>query len=560
MQYARGARRSVLLALALLSACAASDPNSDRESGRLPNGVIGNYLAGRFALSQGDSHIAANDLLNAVGQAPGDPVLTLQAFIASLDAGRPEAVTLARQLPDSQVAQLVLADADLKAGRWDAAEQRFHALPRQGLTQLLQPLLVAWAQQGDGRTDTALATLQPYTDSPRFRGIFTLHAAMIADLGGRKDTAARLYRATEAGMSEPNLRMAQILASWDARSSQPAEAQRVLASLPMVAPDLAISLPGLMANLTKRPVPRASDGIAEAYFTFAALLQAQNADAFSLIMLRLALDLRPDFAAARVLGADILQNQHHPRIALRMLNEVPATDPLVAIVRLRRAALLDRLGRSDEAMRDLEQMARDYPGSPIPDEQRGNILRSKQRFPEAVAAFDKAIARIPHPVASDWIVFYDRGAALDRAHHWPKAEADFRRALALSPNQPVVLNYLGYSLANLGRQLDQAREMIQRAAQQRPNDAAITDSLGWVMFRQGDNKDAVKTLQRAVELQPEDPTINEHLGDAYWATGRKIEAQYQWRRALTLNPAAEDAVKLEAKLDTGQPAAVISGQ
>jgi tetratricopeptide (TPR) repeat protein len=526
----------------------------------VPNGIIGDYLAGRFALSEGDSQTAANDLLKAVTQQPGDPELTLQAFIASLDAGRPEAIKLARQLPDSQVAQLVLADVDIKAGNWQSAEQRFHNLPRQGLTQLLQPLLVAWAQQGDGRTDTALSTLRPYVDNPRFRAIFALHAAMIADLGDRKDEAARLYRATETDLTQPNVRMAQILASWEARSSQPAEAQRILASLPAVAPDLSIAMPGLLATVTKRPVPRASDGVAEAYFTFAALLQAQDASDFSLVMLRLSLDLRPDFAAARLLAADILQNEHHPDLALRTLNEVPPTDPLIAIVRLRRTALIEGLGRSDDAMRDLERMAQDYPDSPLPDQQRGDILRSKQRFPDAVVAYDRAIARISRPQAPDWILFYDRGVAEERSHQWQKAEADFHHALDLSPDQPYVLNYLGYSWADMGHHLDQARQMIQRAAERRPNDGAITDSLGWVMFRQGDAKQAVTTLEHAVELEPEDSTINAHLGDAYWAAGRKIEAQYQWRRALTLNPTADDAAKLEAKLNTGRPGAVLSGQ
>ena len=166
MQYARTARRSVLLALTLLSACAASDPSSGADPGQVPAGVIGNFLAGRFAMAEGDPATAANDLLKAVAESPGDPDLTLEAFIACLNAGRPETVRLAAQLPDSQVAQLVLADVDIKAGRWQDAETRFHSLPRQGMTQLLQPLLVAWAQQGDGRTDTALSTLRPVCREP----------------------------------------------------------------------------------------------------------------------------------------------------------------------------------------------------------------------------------------------------------------------------------------------------------------------------------------------------------------------------------------------------------
>jgi tetratricopeptide (TPR) repeat protein len=559
MQHVRTARRSVLLALTLLSACAASDVASGPDTNQVPAGVIGNYLAGRFALAEGDSATAANDLLRAVAQSPDDPELTLQAFIACLSAGRPEVVKLARQLPDSQVAQLVLADLDIKAGRWSDAETRFHGLPRQGMTQLLQPLLVAWAQQGDGRTDTALSTLRPYVEDPRFRTLFALQAAMIADLGNRPEVAAGLYRTAQTSLTDPNLRSAQILSSWQARSGQPAEAQRTLAALPTAAPELAIAMPGFIASVTKRPVARASEGVAEAYFTFAALLRSQDADDFSLIMLRLALDLRPDFAAARLLAADVLGNQHHQQAALRMLSEVPATDPIASVVQLRRAALVDRLGRPEDAMKDLERMARDYPDSPLPDTQRGDILRMTQRFGDAVAAYDKAITRIPHPVTSDWIVFYDRGVAEERSHQWPKAKADFEHALQLSPDQPFVLNYLGYSLADMGHHLDEAQRMIQSAAERRPNDGAITDSLGWVLFRQGRHHEAVKTLERAVELEPEDTTINGHLGDAYWAAGRKIEAQYQWRRALTLNPTPDDALKLQAKLNPGRTGAVVSG-
>jgi tetratricopeptide (TPR) repeat protein len=560
MQYVRTARRSVLLALTLLSACAASDPPVlGPDTGQVPAGVIGNFLAGRFAMAEGDPATAANDLLKALAESPGDPDLTLEAFIACLNAGRPETVKLAAQLPESQVAQLVLADVDIKAGRWQDAETIFHSLPRQGMTQLLQPLLVAWAQQGDGRTDTALSTLRPYVENPRFRALFTVQAAMIADLGNRPEVAAGLYRSAESTMAEPNLRVAQILASWQARSGQAGEAQRTLAALLVGAPDLSISMPALIASVTKRPVPRAIDGVAEAYFTFAALLRAQDADDFSMIALRLALDLRPDFTAARLLAADILGSQHHQQAALRMLNEVPASDPIYSVVQLRRAVLVDRLGRPEDAMRDLERMARDYPDSPLPDEQRGDILRTTQRFPDAVAAYDKAIGRVAHASASDWVLYYDRGVAEERSHQWPKAKADFEHALELSPDQPFVLNYLGYSMADMGHHLDEARQMIQTAAERRPNDGAITDSLGWVLFRQGHSKEAVTTLERAVELEPEDATINEHLGDAYFAAGRKIEAQYQWRRALTLNPTPDDAAKLEAKLNTGHLGSVVSG-
>jgi Flp pilus assembly protein TadD len=185
---------------------------------------------------------------------------------------------------------------------------------------------------------------------------------------------------------------------------------------------------------------------------------------------------------------------------------------------------------------------------------QGDILRAHARFAEAVAAYDKAVALIPHPTADNWVLFYNRAVALDRDHQWPRAEADLMRALALSPGQPYALNYLGYSLTEQGRDLKRARQMIEQAAAARPDDGAIADSLGWVMLRMGDATGGMKQLERAAELEPNDATINMHLGDAYWAVGRKLDAQFQWRRAMTLNPEPDDQRRLEAKIAEGEKA------
>lgn len=567
MPHLRSVRRGVLLALSLLSACAASDPTPGggaRSARYTPTGVFGNYLVGRFAMAEADPNSAATAFLKALGRSPGDPDLLQQAFIACLAADRPEAVQLARELPDNQVAQLLLGDTEAKAGNWQAAEKRFHALPRQGMAQLLQPLLIAWVQQGDGRTDAALATLRPYIDGQQFRGLFALHGAMIADLSKRDAEAARLYRIAQTGLPDINLRVAQILASWQARTGHATEAKLSLEALSKAAPDVDISVPALTAAVRSQPVARATDGIAEAYLTLAAALRTQESSEFardfSMVMVRLALDLRPDFAAARLLASEVQLAQRHPENALQLLNGVSATDPVIALVRLRQAMILDRLDRSDEARHDLERLARENPNSPQPYSQLGDLLRLHSEFPEAIAAYDQAASRLKEPQRGDWVLFYNRGIAHERAHDWQKAEADLRRALELAPDQPFVLNYLGYSWADMGHNLDRAHQMILKAAERRPNDGAITDSLGWVLFRQGDIAEAVKTLERAVELDPEDATINGHLGDAYWAAGRKIEAQYQWRRALTLNPGADDAAKLEAKLNTHPAGSVVSGQ
>jgi tetratricopeptide (TPR) repeat protein len=565
MQHLRTLAFGSLLALLLLSACAAADPLASNsipaQQGRyVPSGVFGDYLAGRFAASQSDPSTATDAFLKALAANPTDPELLQQAFLSSVLSGRSEAVQLAHQLPDNPVAQLLLGDQAARSGNWAAAEQCFQTLPRQGLTQLLQPLLVAWAQAGAGKTDAALGTLRPFVEGQRFRGIFALHAAMIADLGGKSQDATRLYAIAQAEMPQMNLRLAQILASWQARSGQPAAAQRSLAALAEGSPDMTIAVPALEADSASRPIAQATDGMAEAYLALGGALRAQDSHEYAMLMLRLALDLRPNLTAARLLAADLLSNDQHPAAALQMLASVPNSDPLSAVIRMRRVAIMVQTGRTDDAMRELDRIAADYPDSSLPSIQRGDILRSKERYGEAITAYTTGIAKIGQPGAEDWPVFYDRGIAYEQANQWHKAEADFRRALQLAPDQPYVLNYLGYSWADKGEHLAEAQKMIQKAAEGRPNDGAITDSLGWVMLRQGNIGDAVQLLERAVELEPEDPTINGHLGDAYSAAGRMLEAQYQWRRALTLNPGPEDTAKLEAKLQTPAAASVVSGQ
>lgn len=555
MPYTRFASRTAFLALSLLSACAASDAATGGSAAGIddPAGAFGHFLAGRFAMAEADPQTAATELSRAVQLEPNEPDLTTQALLADLAAEQPGSLAMAHRIPDNQIAQLVLADEDMRAGRWDAAEKRYHALPRQGLTQLLQPLLVAWAQQGGGHTDAALQTLRPFAENPRFRGIFALHAAMIADLANDRTDANRYFEMVTGDAADTNLRLAQIVASWMARNGQVDLARQLLTAVANRAPEIRIALPDMLAHLKDRPVNSVADGLAETYVALAAALRAQGQNELSLLMLDLTFRVRPDFSAARLLQEEIQASEKHYELALKAVEAIPARDPLTAMARLRRAALLAQLDHADEAIAALKKIRTDYPDSTLPDVQLGDVLRIKHRYDEAIAAYTKAIAHIDTPQKSNWAVFYDRGVAYERAGKWPLAEADLKMALQLSPGQPFVLNYLGYSWADMGRNLPQARAMIQTAAAARQNDGAVTDSLGWVMFRQGDVANAVHALERAVELEPEDSTITSHLGDVYFAAGRKLEARYEWKRALTLNPAPEDIPKLDAKLKNGRP-------
>ena len=549
--------RLALLTLSLLAGGAANDFGQETAFGIskfVPNGAFGAYLTGRFAVQQSDLDLAAERLEAVLTQDAGVLEVANQAFIAAVMAGRPSAARLAVGVPENAVAGLVLADRDARGENWDQAAARFAALPQQGLTQILRPLLIAWAEQGAGRSGVALAGLRPALDEQRFRGVMALHAAMIADLGGLKPDADRLYQIAQAEYGGLNIRLGQILASWQARQGNPDEAQRTVRDMVGVNGDMALARIALERSVADLAVRNATDGIAETYLAMAATLRQQNANDSAQVLLRLALELREDFTAARLLLADIQEASKRTKSAVDTLASVSPSDPLAPVVTLRRANLLDSMGQDEEAFRMLEALAQQYPDRPEPLAQIADSLRRRSRFAEAAAAYDRAVARVGAPTRANWPLFYERGVALERAGDWPKAEADFEYALQLAPDQPNVLNYLGYALVEQGRNVDRARRMIERAVEQRPNDGAFVDSLGWVLLRQGDTAGALKNLERAVELQPEDPTINAHFGDVLEAVGRRREAEFQWRRALNLKPEPDDQARIEGKLRDAETA------
>jgi tetratricopeptide (TPR) repeat protein len=181
----------------------------------------------------------------------------------------------------------------------------------------------------------------------------------------------------------------------------------------------------------------------------------------------------------------------------------------------------------------------------------GNILRSRKQYADAVDIYNRAIAMIPKPDRRHWVYFYARGTSYERLKNWPPAEADLKKALELYPDQPLVLNYLGYSWIDQGINLDDGMRLIERAVAVKPDDGYIVDSLGWAHFKRGNYAEAVRYLERAVELRPDDPVLNDHLGDALWKVGREREARFQWDQSLTLKPEPEDALKTRRKIDEG---------
>jgi tetratricopeptide (TPR) repeat protein len=543
--------RLPLLAAALLSACAAG--GGDGSPGQREGSAFGAYLAGRFAAAETDTTVAADNLLYALRLDPDLPEVRSRAFIATLLDGRADAVRLARQLPENFIANLLLAGGDVQAGRWDRAEQRYRQVGRAGPLAALQPVMLAWVQLGRGNPDVALNQLRPLVDQNRLRALNALHSALIADIAGRPREAERNIRLALADQPEPSLRLATLASGVLARAGRPQDAQRLLEGIAETSDDAALAAApsNRQALFNARGVAGPADGIAEAYVALAAALRAQAQPDLALILAQLALRLRPGFAPALILAADVVSDQNHDDAALRALDQVAAEDPLAGVVALRRAILLDRVDRAEEGIALLRRLAERYPAQPQPMARLGDLLRHRERFAEAAAAYDAAVQRKGTLRARDWPLLYSRGIARERSDNWAGAERDLMRALELAPDQPLVLNYLGYTWADKGVNLERAKAMLVRATELRPQDGNIADSLGWVLYRLGDMRGAVTWLEKAVELEPRSSVINDHLGDAYWAVGRRREARFQWRRALTTDPEAAEIPKIEAKLRDG---------
>ncbi|CAA7614112.1 FOG: TPR repeat [Candidatus Terasakiella magnetica] len=563
---------SVAVTAALAAAVVACAPQTGREakaeekqavsaSARPPaeESGLGAYLAGRFAQAHGDTRAASDYYVAAARHDRENQDLQQRAFTLVLAEGRlEEAVPMAERLlaidEDAALPSIMMGVRDGRDGRYAEAEKHFAVLPQKGINGFLGPLLKAWALAGQGKFDDALKMLAPRTDTAGFAPIFDFHAALIADLAGRTDMAAEHFKASLA--AQTSVRTVEAAGAFYQRNGHMDDAaalyQRYHADhfdRTLLDGRRQLALGAGMA----RTVDSAATGLAEAMFDTASLVRQGNAHDLAMVFTRLALAARPDFPVARLLLADILAQQRRFTESNAIYRAIdPNTQP-GRFARLRLAVNFDAAGEDEAAIKELRELSAEWADGTDSLLTLGDILRRHKRFPEAAEAYDQALARIEAPNdARHWSLYYARGIALERSRQWARAEKDFLAALHLSPDQPDVLNYLGYTWVDQGINLEQGRKMIARAAELRPKDGAIIDSLGWALYRMGEYQVAVKQLERAAELKPEDPTINEHLGDALWQVGRVAEARYQWQRAMTLDPEPEQIEPLKYKIATGQ--------
>src|SRR3979411_113104 len=522
----------------------------------------GSYLAARHASVERDSNSAARFYRSALRTDAKNNESLDRQFISSLaDGDIDEAVKLADRVltidKSNRVARLVVGVRDLKLKKNAAAPGNINQSLRGLMTYLVPPLVSGWASYGAGDPKAAVANIDKLT-GPEWYPLFKdLHSGMILELAGKeKDAGARLERAYK--LDDSMLRVADDYARWLSRNKDAAAATAIYEAFDKKLPRRPLCVEELRETRAVKKLSPLVDsphaGAGEALYGIGATLTRRGGEDLALVYLQLSLYLAPNHPLALLSLADLYESVKKPAMAIKVYERMPASSPLKRNAQIQLATNLDAADRSDEAIKILKGVTAEDPKDIEAIMALGNIERGRKKFADCVQTYSQGIDVLPQGNdKANWIYYYYRGICEERSKQWSKAETDMRKALELQPEQPHVLNYLGYSWIDQGINLDEGMKMIKRAVDQRPDDGYIVDSLGWAFFRIGHYEDAVKNLERAIDLKPEDPTINDHLGDAYWRIGRTLEAKFQWAHARDLKPEPEELPKIEAKIENGLP-------
>lgn len=559
------------LVAALVAGCSSAPPRTS---------VVGDYLAGRLAAGSNEIDAAASAFEGARLEGPLTDDLLRSSFFFQLAAGDVEsAAGLAGQIlenddkEDDDLARLALAARALKHGKYDEARAALAPGAQVTYFRAAMTILDAWAIAGVSGPEAALKTLAE-RDEETFRGFHPLHQAFLFERAGLADEARTAYQLalmTYGGAVGREAYGAFLERSGDLTAAR--AHYELLAQYP--GPDRQVARAALARLDAGKPGKgwaqvTPAQGSAVALYSFGAAILEQTIDQrnaaqkagfrvgdanydMPLAFTQVALYLYPEFDHAQRLAGSILNSYGDNEKAIAMLRRIPPSSPFYEQAQIEVANGLMARERTGEALGVLQAAARPA-GAQEAKFAYANVLASQDRHQEAVAAYTRLIDPLPQEPAEDaWRFFVARGAAFLALDNWPAAEADLKRAVEIAPKEAVALNYLGYSWAERGENLDEAFDLIEQAVAIEPNSGAYIDSLGWAHYQRGDYDEAVGHLEHAASLEPGDPTITDHLGDVYWRLGRKIEAGYQWRRVLELEPDDKLRAAVEAKLKEGLP-------
>ncbi len=520
-------------------------------------GALGAYLAGRQANEVSDFQSAAQYFTRALALGGRtaetyENLIFAQLALGQIKSAKPIADKFNADGFTSQFANMAILTELAKYGAYDRILKQLDA--EQGIGHLVDGLIKGWALAGTGDIQGASAAFDKMGQEKGLSGFATYHKGLMLATVGDYAAAEDQFARVESDPTQMTRRAVILRIIGMLQMDQFEQAATYMDALFKGVMDPELAALRAMIDVGAKvdfPITSAAIGMAEVFFAVADVLSAESDDEYTLIYGRLAEYLNPQHIDVILLNASLLDRLGQYNLSAQVYRQIPQNSAIYYVAELGRADTLRKSGRVDAAIEALTQLARSHGTVPDVHTSLGNILRREEQYKAAIDAYDKAIALYETPERSQWFTHYGRAISYERLDLWDLAEADFRKALELSPDQPQVLNYLGYSMVEKQINLTEAQELIAKAVELSPESGYIIDSLGWVLFRLGKYQDAVPHLEKAAELMSIDPIVNDHLGDAYWAVGRKLEARFQWNRALSFDPEEKEAIRIRRKLEIG---------
>ncbi|EAQ14203.1 Flp pilus assembly protein TadD [Maritimibacter alkaliphilus HTCC2654] len=509
-------------------------------SAQSTDGFTGAYLAARSADANADFEALVEYGTRALAERPDNAGIMEGLLVAHLGLGQiDQAVPVARRLVEmsegNELGQIVLLGDAMGREDWAAVEDTMNGGFSVG--GLMDPLILAWTAIGDGRMSRALEVFEELSQDDVAKQVSAFQKAQALAYVGDYEGAAAILSG-EAGVElalnrSGVIAYAQILSQLERNNDAIALLD---AQLPNTGDEeIAMLRAELESGATVEfdSVKSPKDGLSALFYNVAEVLANDASPSLVLIYARLSQFLDPENVSATLLCAAVFEDMQNHELAVQTYDQIAPDSRAYVQAMMGKASALRRSDQAEAGIETLTTLADRYPDLAPVHVALGDAYRYEEAWPEAIAAYDRAISLYPEEVAAQWAVYFARGIVNERGGRWEDAERDFRKALELEPDQPSVLNYLGYSLVEKRENLDEALGMIEKAVDQRPNEGYIVDSLGWVYYRLGRYDEAVPQMEKAVSLMPVDPVVNDHLGDVYWAVGRTREAEFQWSRALS---------------------------
>lgn len=523
-----------------------------------PSTISGNYLSARFAEDHNDLNTAIMNYGAAASKDISNPELLRRSYVLMVADGEIErAVALAKRhiemVSDESFANLLVATNEINKGNFTAARNVllpvYESKKTDGsaIDSIILPMAIAWTYVAENNAQEAVTLISSIYEKHPDHFIY-YQKAMVQDISGNKIEAEKIFDALIKG--DYTFRVANAASHFFRRNGDKNKADEIIEKFRKRNPDATAEAYENIDFISEKDVKKISrKGLAEVFLEIGGLLFARGQFIDAEIYLRMAELLDNESSFIHIMLAAAMEKNKKYDQAIKSYSMVPESSYLHMKAQISLAGVYNHKDDIEAAKKHLLFLAEKHKErAREPMLALSDMLMDRKRFGEAVDVLSSLISEIKTPEETDWLVYYARGISYERSKKWDLAEADFMKALELSPDQPDVLNYLGYSWLTLDINIDKAEKMLKTAITARPNDAHIIDSYGWALYKMKRYEEATEYIERANLMTPYDPTTNDHLGDVYWATGRETEGRYQWQRALKYNPEPEEIDKIRAKL------------